>query len=127
MRAVCYSLREVDQWCAAVQAALLCVPEPVRPALLESVYEQLGWLRRSTSASACCIHGCVTSHRTSIRMCTGAAIRSVGVIGAMRRYRLGVRIYDTFALHIAQKDRTDPSVGRSRVRERGTSGHAAAH
>ena len=26
-----------------------------------------------------------------------------------------------------QKDRTDPSVGRSRVRESGTSGHAAAH
>ena len=25
------------------------------------------------------------------------------------------------------KDRTDPSVGRSRVRERGTSGHATAH
>ena len=26
-----------------------------------------------------------------------------------------------------QKNRTDPSVGRSRVRECGTSGHAAAH
>ena len=33
----------------------------------------------------------------------------------------------TFALHCAQKDRTDPSVDRSRVRECGTSGHAAAH
>ena len=32
----------------------------------------------------------------------------------------------TKASHCAQKNRTDPSVGRSRVRECGTSGHAAA-
>ena len=31
------------------------------------------------------------------------------------------------AVPVGQKDQTDPSVGRSRVRECGTSGHAAAH
>ena len=38
----------------------------------------------------------------------------------------GVRVAKRHAQE-GQKDRTDPSVGRSRVRECGTSGHAAAH
>ena len=54
--------------------------------------------------------------------------------GASRIRTGSLRDYMThfsFALPMAQKDRTDPSVGRSRVRESewecGTSGHAAAH
>ena len=41
--------------------------------------------------------------------------------------RLVARVYGTFALQIGQKDRTAPRFAHSRVRECGTSGHAAAH
>ena len=41
---------------------------------------------------------------------------------------LRVNIWDnTFTLHLGQKDRTAPRFAHSRVRECGTSGHAAAH
>ena len=43
------------------------------------------------------------------------------LLGSLREYMAHLRYRP------AQKDRTDPSVGRSRVRECGTSGHAAAH
>ena len=43
--------------------------------------------------------------------------------GSLREYIGHLR----YRLRKNEKDRTDPSVGRSRVRECGTSGHAAAH
>ena len=55
----------------------------------------------------------------------GSTVRSL--MGQRLCHGRVARVIGTYALHMVERDRTDPSVGRSRVRERGTSGHAAAH
>ena len=93
---------------------------------------QLARLGSDTRESCCCAVA-----RPSNDMCVSKASLASSSFERLqvRRRRRKLNIYGvaaceidgTFALPEALKHRTDPSVGRSRVRECGTSGHAAAH